>query len=121
MAETALETQKQHNRALVIVKLAHTAIWAFFVLCILGLPLAAFLRRFDWALGLAVLVLLECCVLALNRGRCPLTNLAERFTEDRSPVSDIYLPVWLARWNKQIFGTLFVLGAIFTLWQWWRS
>ncbi len=121
MANSTVEQQERQLRALFAVKLAHTAIWAFLVLCILGLPAAALLRRFDWALVLSLLVLLECGVLALNRGRCPLTDVAERFTEDRSPVSDIYLPVWLARWNKQIFGSLFVLGAIFALWQWWRS
>jgi hypothetical protein len=35
--------------------------------------------RFDWTLILTAL-LIECGVLAANRGRCPLTNLAARFT-----------------------------------------
>jgi hypothetical protein len=30
------------------------------------------------------LVLVECAVLAMNRGRCPLTDLAGRYTEDRT-------------------------------------
>jgi hypothetical protein len=66
----------QHNNRLVAVKLLHTVIWAFFAACILALPLAAWLRRFDWALLLTALTLVECAVLAVNRGRCPLTDLA---------------------------------------------
>lgn len=108
----------QHNYRLVAVKLLHTAIWAFFAACILALPLAAWLRRFDWALLLTALILAECTVLAINRGRCPLTDLAAQFTADRSPAFDIYLPNWLARNNKAIFGTLFFMNELVVLWRW---
>ena len=64
------------------------------------------------------LVLVECGVLAMNRGRCPLTDLAGRYTEDRTDNFDIYLPLWLARRNKMVFGTLFALGELFVL-GWW--
>jgi hypothetical protein len=102
----------------VAIKVAHTAIWAFFVGCILGLPVAALLRRFDWALILSALVLFECLALAVNRGRCPLTGLAARFTEERQIAFDIYLPVWLARHNKVLFGSLFLLNELIVLWEW---
>jgi hypothetical protein len=42
------------------------------------------LRRFRWAAILTVIVLLECGLLAVNGGRCPLTDLAARFTVDRN-------------------------------------
>ena len=100
------------------VKLAHTAVWAFFVGCIVGLPIAGWYRRFDIALILAGLVLFECGVLALNRGRCPLTGIAAQFTNDRSPAFDIYLPAWLAARNKVIFGTLFALNGLVVLLEW---
>ena len=57
-------------------------------------------------------------LLALNRGRCPLTDLAGRYTEDRTDNFDIYLPIWLARHNKIIFGTLFAMGELFLLGRW---
>ena len=63
-----------------------------------------------------VLVGLEGIVLVANRGRCPLTPWAERYTENRAPNFDIYLPVWLARWNKHIFTTLFLVGLAVTVW-----
>ncbi len=100
------------------IKLLHTVIWAFFALCILALPATALLHRFDWAAALSLLVLLECTVLAFNRGRCPLTDVAARHTDDRADNFDIFLPVWLARHNKTIFGTLFVAGELFVLWRW---
>jgi hypothetical protein len=54
----------------------------------------------------------------VNRCRCPLTSLAARYTEDRSPNFDIYLPRWLAQYNKQIFGTLFIAGLLYAAWMW---
>ena len=57
----------------------------------------------------------------MNRGRCPLTDLASRYTDERTDNFDIYLPLWLARSNKTIFGTLFVVGELFVLGQWFIS
>ncbi len=51
---------------------------------------------FGWAAALSALVLVEVAVLLANRMRCPLTGVAARYTKDRSPNFDIYLPVWLA-------------------------
>jgi len=109
---------RSDERALVAVKLLHTAIWAFFAACILALPVLGWARRFDWALAATVLILGECAVLAMNRGRCPLTGVAARYTDQRADNFDIYLPQWLARYNKQIFGTLFLAGVAFVIWRW---
>ena len=93
----------------------HTAVWFFFAGCIVAIPAAAILGQFRWAAVLTGVVLIECAVLAMNRGRCPLTDLAAGHTKGRADNFDIYLPVWLARRNKTIFGTLFVFGALFAL------
>ena len=108
------------HKALVLVKVVHTVIWAFFVACILGVPVTALAGHLGWSLLLSVLVLLECLVLAVNRFRCPLTDVAARYTDDRAGGFDIYLPAWLARSNKLIFGTLFVAGELVLLWSWMR-
>src|SRR5215831_2843040 len=94
----------------IAIKLFHTLIWAFLAGCILALPIPAFLRRFDWAAILTTIILLQGIVLALNGGACPLTGLAARFTSDRADNFDIYLPLWLARYNKVSFGTLFIIN-----------
>lgn len=118
MTDMRMEQHSRANRALICVKAVHTAIWAFFAACILALPVAGGLRRFDWAIILTALILVECGVLAVNHGRCPLTDVAEKFTADRAPDSDIYLPKWLARHNKTVFGALFVLNEAIVMWQW---
>jgi hypothetical protein len=85
---------------------------------ILALPVAAFTRHFRWAFMLTVLVVCERAGLAANRGRCLLTTWATRFTDGRAANFDIYLPEWLARNNKAIFGTLFALSELIVLWRW---
>lgn len=107
--------------ALVTVKLLHTVIWAFFVACIVGAPLAAYRGHFTWAAALIGLVALEALVLLFNRWACPLTAVAHRYTDDRDDNADIYLPRWLARHNKTIFTPLYLLGAAYTAWAYWRQ
>ncbi len=102
------------------IKLLHTAVWAVMVASILALPWLGWLGRFRWAFGLTLLILAECMVLAFNGGRCPLTDVAARYTDDRACNFDIYLPMWLACQNKIIFGSLFVAGEFVVLWRWAR-
>ena len=104
--------------ALLAVRILHTAIWAFFATCIIAAPLLAYLGLVRWAILLLGLVCIEVLVLLFNSWNCPLTAIAGRYTSDRSPNFDICLPVWLARFNKHIFGFLFVVGGLYTLFQW---
>lgn len=106
---------------LTAIKLLHTVIWAILAGSIVVLPIAGALRRFRWAAILTGLVLLECGVLAVNRGRCPLSDLAQQFTADRADNFDIYLPNWLARHNKGIFGGLIIAGELVVLGYWLRE
>ena len=103
---------------LVRIKLLHTAAWVFFVGCIVSMPLAALRDHFGWAVILGCVVLAEGVVIVANGGRCPLTAIAARYTDDRSDNFDIYLPVWLARHNKTIFTTIYALGVAIVIWRW---
>ncbi|MGB9205749.1 MAG: hypothetical protein WCB94_17475 [Terriglobales bacterium] len=102
------------------IKLLHTAIWAVMVASILALPCLGWFGKFRWAFWLTLLVTAECLVVAFNGGRCPLTDVAARYTDDRACNFDIYLPLWLACNNKRIFGSLFVVGDLVVLWRWAR-
>jgi len=93
-------------------------IWAFLAASILALPVAGVFRRFRWAAILSVIVLVECGLLAVNGGRCPLSDLAARYTDERASNFDIYVPNWLASHNKTIFGTLFVVNELIVLGCW---
>ncbi len=101
-----------------LIKIGHTIIWAIFAGSILAIPILAWLEMWTLTGILILLVLLECLVLLFNGMRCPLTDIAARYTNDRADNFDIYLPLWLAKHNKTIFGSFFVFGLIFTLIQW---
>ena len=102
------------------IKLLHTAVWAVFAGSIVAIPILAWLEHWRQVGALIALVSVECIVLVVNGMRCPLTAVAARYTDDRADNFDIYLPLWLARRNKEIFGSLFVAGLLFTLMRWLR-
>lgn len=101
-----------------LVRAAHTAVWAGFVACIVGIPLAAHARRFGVAASLIGVVAAEVVLLLANKRRCPLTAVAARYTADRAPNFDIYLPVWVARHNQTLFGILYATGSLYALVRW---
>jgi hypothetical protein len=107
-----------NQRRLRAIKIVHTLAWAIFASCIVVFPVLAWRGQFAQAAVLAAIVCAEVLVLAANGMRCPLTGVAARYTADRADNFDIYLPLWLARYNKQIFGSLFVAGLIFSLARW---
>ena len=107
------------RHALVAIKVVHTLAWALFAGCILAIPAFAWRRELAVAGWLIGIVMVEVVVLALNGMRCPLTAVAARYTEERADNFDIYLPLWLARYNKEVFGSLFAGGLVFTLVRWW--
>jgi len=106
------------SAALRAVKTTHTLIWALFAGCIVAIPFSGWFERYDRVAVLAGIVLIEVLVIGLNRGRCPLTPVAARYTNDQRDNFDIYLPAWLARHNKTIFSSLFVAGLLLTLARW---
>ena len=113
-----MEAQSRRGWKLGAIRLLHTLVWVFFVGCILAIPVAGAQNRFLRAMVFTGIVLIECIILAMNRGHCPLTNLAGRYTDERADNFDIYLPLWLAKHNKSIFGTLFAAGEVFVIARW---
>jgi hypothetical protein len=98
-----------------VVKVVHTAVWAFFASSILAIPAFAWADEYRYAGILIGIVLIEVAVLLANGWRCPLSAVAARFTDDRRDNFDIYLPAWLARHNKLLFGFLYVSAIAFTV------
>lgn len=98
------------------VKAVHTLVWAIFAGSILAIPAYAAMGSVKAAWRLIGFVFLEVAVLLANRMRCPLTDVAARHTSERQDNFDIYLPLWLARHNKEIFGGLYVAGIAYTAW-----
>jgi hypothetical protein len=98
---------------LVSIKLVHTAIWAVFVTAIgyvIYCGLANDIAQYTWIA--AGVVILEGLVLLIFGGRCPLTLIARNYSDSNQENVDIFLPNWLARYNKLIFTSLYVVGLI---------
>jgi hypothetical protein len=100
---------------LIVVKLIHTGVWAIFASSIVAIPICAFVGKLALAWGLICFVLMEVIVIVTNHMRCPLTDVAGRYTAAREDNFDIYLPLWLARNNKVIFGGLYAVAILYVL------
>jgi hypothetical protein len=104
------------KQKLVTIKLIHTAIWVFFNVVIFYLLYAVLINKIDkWIwIGLS-LIFLEGVVLLIFKNICPVTLVARKYSSSDRDNFDIYLPEWLARYNKQIYSSIVVLIIIILL------
>ena len=104
------------NRKLFYIKLVHTIIWAFYVVVILYILYAGIWDNIDIRTFIAIgLVVAEGLILIAFRWRCPLTVLGLNYTDHADVGFDIFIPKWLAKNNKTIFGLLYALGVIIVI------
>lgn len=90
-------------------------IWLFFNVVIFYFLYAVVVDKIDkWVWICIGLVLTEGLILILFKNICPVTLMARKFSDSRKDNFDIYLPNWLARYNKKIY-TLVVLIALLIL------
>ncbi|MDJ0646907.1 MAG: hypothetical protein QNJ57_13070 [Flavobacteriaceae bacterium] len=100
-------------KKLLIIKLIHTLIWLFFVIVILYVLYSGItntVTRYTW-IGIG-LVIGEGLVLLIFKMFCPLTVLARKYSDSNKHNFDIFLPNWLAKHNKLIFTSIFLIGVI---------
>lgn len=89
------------------IKILHTAVWVFFNVVIFYMVYAVLTDQLDWKLWLcyALLILEGLTLLAFNF-YCPLTVWARKYSDSPRDNFDIYLPNWLAKYNKLIYTTI---------------
>ncbi len=102
------------NKPLIYIKLLHTVIWAFLVFIIFYILYAGIINKIDRYVFIAIgTVLLEGVILYLSKGICPLTTVAKKYTNDFNRDNfDIFLPNWVAKNNKIIFTSIFIIGTL---------
>lgn len=61
------------------------------------------------------LIVGEGIVLLVFKMFCPLTIMARKYSDSEKDNFDIFLPNWLAKYNKLIFTTLYIIGLIIVL------
>jgi hypothetical protein len=99
-------------------KIIHTAIWIFFNAVIFYLFYAIISNRIGkWVFICIGTILTEGLVLLCFKGKCPLTLVARRYSDSTKDNFDIYLPNWLAKYNKIIYTTLFVAAIILLIYR----
>ena len=98
------------------IKLIHTFIWFFFVSIIFYILYAGIsgnITIYTWiSIGL---VIGEGIVLVLFKMFCPLTLIARKYSNSTKDNFDIFLPNWIAKYNKEIFTAIFLFGSIVVL------
>lgn len=100
---------------LTVIKIIHTIIWVFFNIVLFYLYYAVITNKIDvyvW-IGLGLFVLEGLVLLVFNK-QCPLTIIARKYSDSQRHNFDIYLPNWLAKYNKLIYTCLLVF-VIFIL------
>lgn len=96
-----------------MIKILHTCIWIFFNLVMAYLVYAIFFGEIDiWVWIGFGLFILEAIVLLAWKMSCPLTVMARRYSNSTRENFDIYLPNWLAKYNKRIYTSILVLLLI---------
>ena len=113
------ENKKADNdKNLFLIKLTHTAIWCIFVAAILYVLYAGIFNRVGILAWICIgLVFIEGIILLIYNGKCPLTLLGHKYTDNPMVGFDIFLPVWLAKYNKAIFSALFMIGFVLVIWR----
>ncbi len=105
-----------HYRKLLIIKFVHTIIWLFFNVVIFYFLYAVITNKIDiWVWMCIGLVVFEGLVLLAFKMFCPLTIMARKYSDSTKDNFDIFLPNWLARYNKVIYTSIFGVGIIILL------
>lgn len=103
---------------LLLVKIIHTIIWLFFNVVIFYLLYAVIINKIDiWVWICVGLVLLEGLVLLIFNMFCPLTVIARKYSDSTKHNFDIFLPNWLAKYNKLIYASIFISSLAILLYR----
>lgn len=111
------ESMNEMNK-LLIIKLIHTLIWAFFVAVIFYILYSGVtdtITIYTW-IGIG-LIIVEGLVLLLFKMSCPLTLVARNYSDSQKDNFDIFLPNWLAKYNKSIFTSIFVFAFVLVIYR----
>ena len=105
-------------KKLVLIKLLHTAIWVFYNIVIFYLLYSVLvdkINRWIW-IGLA-LIFAEGLILVIFKRTCPITLVARKYSNSTHDNFDIFLPNWLAKYNKIIYSSIVVIIIVLLLYR----
>src|SRR3954471_17166987 len=101
-----------------LVKVVHTLIWLFFNVVIFYLLYAVLANKIDkWVWICISLIFLEGVILIAFKNFCPITLIARNFSNSQKDNFDIYLPNWLAKYNKQIYSAIVLIAIVILIYR----
>ena len=116
MLFSTMKNLKSHQK-LILIKTIHTIIWIFFNVVLFYMAYEVIFNKIDNFIWIGIgFIILEFIVLLFFKMMCPLTIVARKYSKSNKENFDIYLPNWLAKYNKQIYTTFFIiiiLGLIY--------
>jgi hypothetical protein len=103
---------------LLYIKLLHTAVWLFFNVVIFYFIRSVITNQIDrWTWICLGLILLEAITLLIFKTTCPITLIARKYSGSASDNFDIFLPNWLAHYNKQIYSFIVLIGILVLIYR----
>ena len=106
------------EKKLLAIKLTHTVIWAFFVAIIFYVLYSGINNKVNFFTWICIaLVIGEGLTLLVFKMFCPLTLIARKYTDSQNDNFDIFLPNWLAKHNKLIFTSIFMIGVVIVIYR----
>ncbi|WP_299708004.1 hypothetical protein [uncultured Pontibacter sp.] len=106
------------EQKLLLIKVLHTLIWVFFNVVIFYLLYAVITNRIDkWVWICLGLIVLEGLVLLVFKKMCPITVVARKYSDSTRDNFDIFLPNWLARYNKEIYTSIVIVSVFILIYR----
>ncbi len=103
---------------LTAIKVLHTMIWVFYNLVLFYLLYAVLANKINMWVWISIsLVVLEGIILLVFKMKCPLTVVARKYSDSTDDNFDIYLPNWLAKYNKLIYTSIFIIAIVVLVFQ----
>lgn len=103
---------------LILIKFIHTCIWIFFNIVIFYLIYAVTTDKIDkWVWICIGLIAMEGVILLVFKNICPVTLIARKYSASEKDNFDIFLPNWLAKYNKQIYSVIVMIALVILVYR----
>jgi hypothetical protein len=103
---------------LTMVRILHTLVWIAFNVIIFYFLYSAISDKIGrWTWICLSLIMGEGIVLLVSGNVCPITTVARNYSDSTKENFDIYLPNWLAKYNKEIYSVIVGVGVVILIFR----
>ena len=101
------------NNKVFAIKFIHSILFWLMAFCLFYILYCAITRTYDWTLLTAiVIIIIEGLSLVFNRGRCPLTILAEKYGAKNGAITHLFMPKLCVRYVFKFSTVLFIVELV---------